>query len=63
MHKEFLKEESEDSRKKKDNFRNFEREFYNNTDSAYEENQFNKKTSTKRHERIAGGRFACKRGH
>ena len=63
MHKEFLKEESEESRKKTDNFRNFEREFYNNTDSAYEENQFNKKTSTKRHERIVGGRFSCKRGH
>lgn len=74
VHEGFLKEEPEGSRKraekepkrsrkKTDNFKNFKREFYNDTDSAYGGNEFNKKTSTKRHERIAGGRCTCKRGH
>lgn len=69
VHEGFLKEKpkgsrkgaKKKSRKKTENFRNFEREFYNDTDSAYGENEFNQKTSTKRHEGIAGGRCACTR--
>lgn len=57
-------EEPKRSRKKElkeSNIRYFDRESYNYSNSAYGNNEFNKKTGTKGYERIAGRRRTYKR--